>query len=245
MIRYVLVGLALIQTACPYNYGSHGELGRSTFDYGCLSVTDPACDCEDYLDFCLGYPSPIEGLLINGVPERIALGARFWVGIHGDDDYPYTELYSASPAMLSQEGSEFVALQSGEVALISRRGGMVIDFIHLQVVEPTRVRIERVDVEGPAALEVMDLELAEGTTAWLRATLVDSEDHILYGSMACAWSVENGVSAEIGTPTDDNVVEVVADATGTSSLQVVFGQWSAAVGITVPDASELDSGGAP
>jgi len=229
----------LVLAACS---GSPGELGQGDFEYYCAGLGDPYCDCEDHPDFCSGSSPAIEQILYSRVPSALAVGATFQVRFDAPDaDH---EVVSASPDMLS-DGLDLQALMAGEVGIMGLSQGWVIDFLHLNLVIPTGVRVDRVDRSDS---RVTSLQMDPGETAWLRAMPV-SGSQILYGHLPCTWSTSSATAIGLQVDGGDNVVALTALATGpaTATVSVTLGALTVPVTVTVTDASDLAAwqGGAP
>lgn len=236
-MRWISLGVLLL-TACP---GSPGELGQGTFEYSCVGPADPYCDCDEHPTFCTGGSASIEAYPNHQVPEAIAVGATFRVQFEAEHAYP--EVISAAPAMLS-EGDELQALAPGEVGIMGLLGGRVLDFMHLTLVTPTAVRVDRLDT-GTGALT--ELHLEPGETAWLRALPMHG-GRVLHGHLPCSWSTSHDTAIGLDTIPGDNVVGLTAwvSTTDSMSVTVTLGELIVPLAVTVSHDPGLGTaGGAP
>lgn len=239
----VFAPLLLLMAACT---GSTGELGEEHFVYRCAGSADSYCDAVLYDSYCTGTcERPFDGNLDEEVPGSIALGSRFLV-LADPSGFSAITPRSVSPSVVDWDGEAFLAVATGEVALLAFQGAIAQDFIYITVVEPADLRVDFIDAEGVKTPDVRAVTLATGEEFWLRAVSLDDQDQTLHGALPCAWSTGDGTHLELLTDPGDNLVRFTADATETVTLplQVYLGALEATVDITVLDASSLP-GGAP
>lgn len=240
-VAALFVPLFLVMTGCS---GSSGELGKERFLYRCAADSDPYCDAELYDSNCYGScVRPFDGHLDEKVPGTVALGSSFLVLVDQKGLDPITPM-SASASIVDWEGNAFRAISLGEVALIALKKGVVKDFIYLQVVAPTRLRVDHIDEQGTQQSNVGSITVPRGHRGWLRALSTDIEGKTLFGALVCAWSTGDGTEIRFTTDQTDNLVRFTADATETVTVpvHVSLGDLDVTVAVTVLDASSLGGG---
>jgi len=262
MMRWVLLaGTYLVLAGCGMDFGTPGQLGEGEYHYVCDGPADPRCDydftfgdaggCEGFVcseggggcdSFCASAPSSLD----ESIPGAISVGARFSVYYESYSNWRFP-VFSASEEMLAPAGGEsFVAREPGAVAVLAYRydtntnADTVVDLVHVQIEEPTRIRVDRVAPDAPTTRDATGITLAQGQIAWLRALPVAGQS-LLYGSLPCAWS-EDASALSIVTDPVDNLIGVVGDATGLGELHLSLGSLERVFPVRVSDATNLNGG---
>lgn len=121
-----------------------GELGNGTFEYRCIGSGDPVC--EEF------------NLAGGDFPDCIAVGGRFRLDYtlrdiserDEDEIEPFLHIESASESYLSESESVFMGQHEGRTALIAYDHDVVVDLIHLDVIQPDSIEvIDALDPQGP------------------------------------------------------------------------------------------------
>lgn len=127
--------------------GAHtaGELGNGTFDYTCVSPSDPVCR---------------GGVPAEDFPNCLMVGSQFEISytVHNTDalDDLGTAFIHVKPASESYfTGFDaLVAVQPGNAALVAFADDHVIDILHLQLVEATGLELVYEGISDPPVVEV-------------------------------------------------------------------------------------------
>ena len=200
-----------------------GALDRGVFVYTCVEQTDPACsDGED---------RPL------WFPNQVALGSTFDLRFRARDDQLLTSLWSASSNVMPSADEGWIAREAGWAAMVAYKlfSEKVVDFTHLEVVEPTLVITSRPDrpllVGEDAVLQVLAEDPATGEA--LAGTL-PYEWELTTGDAVVDWTEEGAREwwAE-GFSADRARVEVVALRAGTATVSVSDGVRTAQLRIEV------------
>lgn len=201
----IAVAAALSLAGCVA--GTPGELGNGRFVYTCDGPSDPACDTE-------GWGSLDENDPIDTIPGSLAVGSTFQVAL-GNSGAGHG-IVPVAPDMIAATGTSFEVKQPGHVALLARApDGFVIDLVHVDAEVPDGVQLDTTSVELASA----------GESQAVRAVPVHGSV-ALYGALPCQWTIADDSVASILYPTIDNVVAVVANAPGTTTLHLSLGELS-------------------
>jgi len=211
--------------------GTSGELGNGSFQYTCETLSDPACDVES--------SEPV-------IPTRLAVGARFHLEFQATEGGS-TRVESAGLSLVSPSetfGETFESHRSGTVALMARRGEEYVDIIHIDIAEPDHVQIDHI-IDGGTITddEISEVTFPAGQTATLRAYPVDEGGRLLSGALPCEWTSADPSIADINSPTEDNQATLEAFAEGTTTVQVVLGDHTVEVQVTISAGGTGGDGG--
>ena len=125
--------------------------------------------------------------------------------------------------------------------IIASHEGWVTDFYHVTLVEPARLRVDRVDV-GNTETNISHITMDMYETAVLRARVLDSGGQALSGAFACQWT-SDATGVVFDTNSEDNLVMISADGSGLATLDVDLGDFTHSITVQVYDASGLGGGG--
>lgn len=265
-MRWLMRWLLIVGGYCAFGacvLGTPGELDQGGFRYDCAGPADPRCDyefdfpdaneCNIYLgsgpfracDFlndssCGTFCDPGPSLEKHTIPGPIAVGARFTLSFNSIR-YPFASLFSASTELLDQPDA-FLARAPGTVAVLARTDDYVVDFVYIELQEPSRLRFDFVRTDRSGTADATGLTLGLDQVAWIRAMPM-GEYGRLYGSLPCAWS-EDASALSIVTDSTDNLIGVAGDATGFGELHLTLGPLEGVFPVWVDDATSLN-GDAP
>ncbi len=243
--------LVLALSACTdtndnYDPGAkYGEFGDGAFLYRCVVDGDPTCRGS-------------VGTAPN-FPAALALGRQMdleytWQDdpdTYEDDNDHYGEplpvLQSATSARLRDDGSRFVALATGFVAVIAVDGNShVVELVHFEIAEVDAVRAITSPAEDfPVAQQQLDMREAEERE--LQGLVVDLHGRELGGILPYSWTSEDPSVLEIVSGGDSGLVHLRAGNVGTTNLVLTQGEHTLTLPVTVEvgngSASDASTGG--
>lgn len=234
--------LLLALAACTdtndnYDPGAkYGEFGDGAFLYRC--VVDGDATCRGDFDTASRFP------------EALALGSEMdleyaWQDdpdtFEDDDDHvgePLPVLQSAVSSRLRFDGTRFLALAPGFVAVLAVNGNSeVVELVHFEIAAVDEVRAIPSPAEDfPVALQQIDMQTFEERE--LQGLVVDLHGRELGGILPYSWTSEDPGTLEIVTGGDNGVVRIKAVAAGTTNLVLTQGEHT----LTLPVTIEVGSG---
>ncbi len=233
-MRRLLLLAALSGCTDDYQYEpdpGYGELGIGVFLYECPTSGDSFCPD--------GSPAPV-------FPQAFALGGRIHLQYDWKDDSdhfgdPQPQLQSASPQLLAPAADGFTAVATGYAAVLAVTGNSeVVDLRHLHIREVASLQASTLG----ETLPLTELTLAPASEAVLQARAVDADDITLGGVLGYAWSTGDANILTITAGADSGQVRVQAVNQGETTLNLLLGERSLAITVTVGPPPDDSSTGA-
>lgn len=233
-MRRLLLLAALSGCTDDYQYEpdpGYGELGIGVFLYECPTSGDSFCPD--------GSPAPV-------FPQAFALGGRIHLQYDWKDDSdhfgdPQPQLQSASPQLLAPAADGFTAVATGYAAVLAVTGNSeVVDLRHLHIREVASLQASTLG----ETLPLTELTLEPASEAVLQARAVDADDITLGGVLGYAWSTGDANILTITAGADSGQVRVQAVNQGETTLNLLLGERSLAITVTVGPPPDDSSTGA-
>jgi hypothetical protein len=232
---------ALSLSACSAEDGTEGEIQNGYFAYVCATARDPLCKA----DGGFGEAAP------RAMPNTVAVGASFGVVFTATSsaaiDGSAIILPVSSELLASSQGSfpTFQALHPGLAGVIAKRGGAVVDAIHVRLVSIDHARIDVLDdASGGAVGNASVVNVPLGGDVTLGAAAMDAGDQVLAGSLDVAWTLDDAAVVEIVPPAAADVITLHGKAAGQTTLNVAVGDVTAQVIVAVLGSSAKAPGDA-
>src|SRR5262245_39176506 len=164
MLRRGVAWLGLTMCACystcdgsPAAATATGELGNGTFEYRCIGTSDPVCE---------------DGVFNQPFPDCIAVGGAFRLDYtlrdisERDEDEltPFLHVDAANSSFLSGESGSFHALREGRTAVLAYDNDVVVDLLHMELVQPDSLELQGLDPATPTD----ELHMRQGEVAVFR-----------------------------------------------------------------------------
>jgi hypothetical protein len=196
----------LLLTSC----GARGALGQS-------ALKDPS-----------GADTGIEGPIAVGAQ----IAPRWSLDIQGSGA-PAVTLASARPDVLAVDGHHLIGRAPGVSAvMIAAPDGRILDFMHLWVVQPTRVALEALTDDRRIRGEIRDaVELVVGESIAV-APAVYAGNQRLTGSVPTEWTLSEPIAGVLRDGAPDRR-RLVARAPGRATLTVRSAQLTATLELAV------------
>jgi len=204
-----------------------GELGNGAFRYVCVGEGDALC--------------PRGGRATN-FPERVATTGVFDVEFepYKTTDLSAFDIVTVASGVLEEDNNAFRAKAPGTVALLAKRtsDGRVIDFVHLEVLDVSKIRLE----SGGGLSPLLTWHTGEAQT--LKSVPEDDAGSVLAGSVDYEWTTsdERIVRLERANPTAD--MELMPRAPGPVTISVTGGGHTDSLSVTVEGRALAPDGGA-
>lgn len=189
-----------------------GELGNGTFYYRCIGSGDPVCE-----DFMLDE---------TDFPDCIAVGGRFRLDYtlkdiserDEDEIEPSLRIESASESYMHGSNGIFRGQNEGRTALIAYDQDVVVDLIHLDVIQPDAIEvIDALDPQGP----VTELHMRPDDAQVFRVFPRSSRCPQLGGAIDFHAQSD---AQRIASVRELDVLEIEANADGHATISVGLGE---------------------
>lgn len=223
----VVLGAAALLGGCgdaASSASAIGELGNGTFEYRCIDVNDPVCR---------------ESLLATDFPDCLLVGGRFDVDYtlrdtDEIDDWDYEFLYVRTASENFIAGNDvFVAMRTGNAALLAYADETVVDILHLDLITPTTMSLE---VVGDPSAPVDAIQIEEGRTVELRGLGGGSSATCSQPGGSIPLTAESSDSAIVSTSVVATAV-LLGEAVGSATVTIRMGELSQTVNVEVTPAS--------
>jgi hypothetical protein len=201
--RTTLAALLAIAIA-PGCAGEDGALQQSTITEGC-APSDVACQTA-------------------GLDAPLAEGATLPVDVSVDlvgSGGPQISLASANPDVFTIEEQRLVGARAGVAALLlTTPDGLIVDFTHVWVAQPSAVRLHRITEDGAEVNPLPDrVQLLIGDELIVNARPYSHAQRLLGEPSDVEWAVDPAVIQILEEGTSSRR-RLVARAEGTTTLEV-------------------------
>ena len=197
-----------------------GELGAGQFTYECVEGAYDAVCADSFSDQ-------------SNVPTKVAVGAPFEVLFwsSGSTEPGRSVVISASPAILADEGDQYMFASPGFAAILAREpSGTVVDFLHVRGVPLDHLTLYAEKKKAPS---IIDMKV--GQSLFFTVEPKDASDAVLAGGIELTWSVSADIAVVQPNDFSLNGATLVANAPGTFQLNVTGAGKAATVQINVGD----------
>lgn len=208
-----------------------GVLGAARFRYKCLLPSDAQCDFDKELGTGAGGSSSSLPDLAKG--SRFALEFELNAGAPAGAPPVITALH---PTYATVEPDGITLVRPGKTTIGLNRGGDVVDMLDITVVDPNGIKIFSADPQGnykDVSLTGNSVKVTVQFKFRFRAAPAKDTTE-LAGSFPCKWTTSDAEIANITTPADDNIIEVLTGTKqGTATIKVELGTMTKEIPITV------------
>jgi hypothetical protein len=222
-----LVAVALL--GCGHGLDQNqtaGELGNGAFRYLCVRDGDALCP---------------NGGEASQFPERIATQGLFDVqfsAFHGSDTA--FDIIPVASGILEEENGLFRAKAPGTIALLAKRtsDGRVLDFVHLQVLDVSKIRIESNGTTPPLTWQT-------GVRQTLVPFPLDADGAVLAGGLDYDWTTSDPAVIRLELASPSATMELMPRRPGTATISVTGSGRTDSLSIAVEGEPLASDAGAP
>jgi hypothetical protein len=232
-LRRGVAWLGLTMCACystcdgsPAAATATGELGNGTFEYRCIGTSDPVCE---------------DGVFSQPFPDCIAVGGAFRLDYtlrdisERDEDEltPFLHIEAANTSFLGGEGGSFHASRPGRTAVLAYDNDVVVDLLHMELVQPDALELQGLDPAAPTD----ELHMRQGEVAVFRVFPRSSSCAGMGGAVDFVADSSDSSVATVGTP---DVLEIESHKVGHTTVTVALGELTTSIEVFVEAATRTN-----